>query len=167
MILITPLQGAESIESFIHTQSSLRVDLQAFSEHCLDTTKYQVFHKVKKALREIHPIQATIQLDSSQEPAQNIYKPGGTGILAVGPIVSRLEPQGKGGDSMGRWSYMSFRRTYFPPVTVISVYQVCPRPTNLMGNTAYHQQQRALHIAGREIHPRRAFLEDLQKLLQD
>lgn len=160
-----PLQGPNGLESFIHYQSILQVDLQAFSEHCLDTTKFRVIQQAKNIIRNIHSSRATIQLDSSQEQAQNVYKPGGTGLLALGLLTSRLEPQGKGGDSLGRWSHMTFRRVHLPPVTVVSVYQVCQRPTNLLGNTAFHQQQRALHLAGRDIHPRKAFIEDLHQLL--
>ena len=93
-----PMHGPEGLEMFIHAQSSMGVDLQGFSEHCLDTTKYEVYHSAKEILRRTFPNPATIQLNSSTEPAQNIYKPGGTGILALGHIASRLEPMGKGGD---------------------------------------------------------------------
>jgi hypothetical protein len=92
----------------------------------------------------------------------NIYKPGGTGILVLGSVVGRQEPNGRGGDTMGRWSYLQLQRKHFPPITVISAYQVCPRPTNPLGNTAYHQQMRALNISGTySLHPRQAFIRDL------
>lgn len=157
-----PLYGAMGLEQFIHAQSTLKIDLQAFSEHSLDTTKFQVYQSARHILRATHPHPALIQLDSSAERAINQYKPGGTGILVLGTLASKLETQGKGGDTLGRWSFTSFRRRHFPPVTVISVYQVCPRPTNRIGNTAFHQQTRLLQQTGRNIHPRRAFVEDLQ-----
>jgi hypothetical protein len=105
-------------------------------------------------------------MDSSAESALHQYKPGGTGILVLGDTASRLEPNGKHGDAMGRWSIIHFRRRNLPPLTVISIYQVCYRPTNAIGNTAFHQQQRALNIAGRQIHPRKAFIDDLHKVLE-
>lgn len=39
---------------------------------------------------------------------------------------------------------------------------MCPRPTNLLGNTAYHQQIRALSLSGTpNLSPRTAFINDL------
>lgn len=156
------LKGATGIEHFTHSQATLHIDIQAFSEHSLDTTKFQVKQTVCEVLRRTYPGQATIQIDSSSEPAVNQYKPGGTGILILGKHASRLDTNGKGGDPLGRWSYASFRRRHFPPVTIISAYQVCPRPTNRLGNTAYHQQDRILQQAARNMSPRQAFIEDLQ-----
>jgi hypothetical protein len=91
---------------------------------------------------------------------------GGTGLLAVNSLVGRLEPKGKFGDPLGRWSCMSFRRSRLPPITIISVYQVCLKPTNLLGGTAWHQQQRALALASRPESPRQAFISDLTKFIQ-
>lgn len=159
------LRGVDGLEMFIHEQAALQIDIQAFSEHCLDTTKYHVPQTAKEILRKTYPGQSLIQLTSSQEPAVNQYKPGGTGLLLLGQAASRLEPNGRGGDVMGRWGYVHLRRKNLPPVTVISVYQVCPRPTNLIGNTAYHQQQRALNIANRALSPRQAFIQDLDHFL--
>lgn len=107
-----------------------------------------------------------ILLNSSTETAINQYKPGGTGIQILGPLASSLTPAGRGGDTLGRWCYVSIRRRHFPPLTVISVYQVCPRPTNRVGNTAYHQQDRILQLDGRDLHPRQAFIQDLHQLIR-
>ena len=161
-----PLHGNNGLEMFIQEQSLLQTDIQAFSEHCLDTTKFTVFQTAKDILRRTYQEQSTIQLNSSSESAQNHYKPGGTGILVLGKIASRLEPNGKGGDSLGRWSFIQLRRKNLPNLVIISVYQVCPKPTNLLGNTAYHQQQRALNSQGRNVHPRKAFIADLSTLIQ-
>ena len=162
-----PLHGTDGLEMFINNQVTLQVDLQGFSEHCLDTTKFQIQQTAKNILRQTAPTQATIQLNSSEEPARNHYKPGGTGMLILGHLASRIEPQGTGGDTLGRWSFVHIRRRHFPPLTIISVYQVCVRPTNFLGNTAYHQQQRALNMQGRNIHPRQAFIQDLDQFITD
>ena len=62
---------------------------------------------------------------------------------------------------------MHLRRKHQPPVTIISAYQVCPRPTNLLGNTAYHQQVRALNARGlTQLHPRKAFVQDLESYIR-
>lgn len=90
---------------------------------------------------------------------------GGTGMFAVNESVGRLEPKGKGGDAMGRWSFFTLRRQGFPPVTIISVYQVCPQPTNRIGYTAWHQQRRQLDLEHRDEHPRTAFIADLSRFI--
>lgn len=158
--------GIKGIDSFAHEQEMLQVDIQGFSEHCLDTEKFQVQNSLHETLQRHYPGKYSLQAQSSTEPAVNIYKPGGTGILAIGNIVGRQEPNGKGGDPFGRWSYLHLRRQSSPPVTIIAAYQVCTRPTNLIGNTAYHQQIRALSAQGRHtIHPRQAFIQDLSRFI--
>ena len=160
------LEGPECLDIFTHDQSSLQVDIQAISEHCLDTTKFLVTQQIQEKLMRQHPGKAVAQFNSSSEPAVATYKPGGTAMLVLGNHISRVEPNGKGGDPLGRWSYIHFRRQNLPPLTFISAYQVCPRPTNAMGNTAYHQQTRLLNIEGRTgVHPRKAFIDDLHAFL--
>jgi hypothetical protein len=58
---------------------------------------------------------------------------------------------------MGRWSFINLNRHQRPPITIISIYQVCQTPTNAVGSTAWHQQR-----ANRPTtHPRTAFMDDL------
>jgi hypothetical protein len=108
------------------------------------------------------------RFDSSSEIPSNggTRLMGGTGIVALGHVVGRMEPKGKSGDLMGRWSCLTFRRQRLPPLTIISVYQVCPSPTYKIGHTAWHQQRRALDLVGRYLHPRNAFLNDIEALIQ-
>lgn len=156
------------LDILTHDQDFLTVDVQGISEHLLDTTKLSVTNHLESQLRRDYPNQATIQIDSSPSTAVHNFKPGGTAILALGNIVGRLEPTGKGGDKMGRWSYLHFRRKNLAPLSIISVYQVCKTPTNKQGNTAWHQQRRELNMAGRtHIHPRKAFIDDLIRVIQD
>jgi hypothetical protein len=87
---------------------------------------------------------------------------GGTRIMAFNTTIGRLLHNGKGGDAMGRWSYVHCKRHNSPPITIILVYQVCHSPTNEIGSTAWHQQRRALDQANRlTIHPQVAFIDDL------
>jgi hypothetical protein len=84
---------------------------------------------------------------------------GGTGIIALGDTIGRIDHNGKGGDHMGRWSYFHFKRRNANPLTVISIYQVCSKPTDEIGATAWHQQRRALDLEQRhQVHPRTACL---------
>ena len=142
----------------------MSVDIACFSEVNLDTSKFAVVQQLYETLRKEFPHNATLQVDSSSDVAPNFYKPGGTAVVSIGAIVGRLEPSSKKGDSMGRWSRMSYRRKGLAPLTVISVYQVCSRPTNPLGHAAWHQQTRGLSDADRsDTSPRKAFIDDLIK----
>lgn len=158
--------GPEGFDIFLKELSLLQVDVLGLSEHCLDTTKYRVLHSLQTTAARHSPGRVLLQLDSCSEPAIHQYKPGGTGIIAFRQVTSTLEPNGRGDDPLGRWSYLHLRRKNLSPLTIISAYQVCPTPTNVVGNTAFHQQQRYLNSSGRTgVHPRRAFQEDLGKFI--
>lgn len=160
------LKGTEGLDMIVNEQASMHVDIQAISEHCLDTTKCQVTHTMAEILRTKYAGPSLAQFNSSLESALHSYKPGGTGLLLIGTTTSRLEPNGRGGDDMGRWSYVHLRRKRSPPLTIIAAYQVCPNPTHQVGNTAYHQQERMLQKQGRHnLHPRRAFIQDLSEFI--
>jgi exonuclease III len=156
------LQGNKGVAMIANEQETLQVDIQGMSEHCLDSTKFNVINTARETLRQQYAGKAMIVLSSSPEPAVHQYKPGGTGFLILGTTIGRLEPNGTGSDPMGRWTYIHLRRKNQPPVTIISAYQVCQNPTNRIGNTAYHQQQWLLSQEGRtSVHPRQAFIHDL------
>lgn len=166
-----------SLDHSIHelVQSMWTFDLQylGISERQLPLAS----HEMKRRLRDCvlsagssAPGSVAHQFNSSAEnPPVGINKlMGGTGILVSQPLIGRIEPKGSGGDSMGRWSYVHLRRSrHQKPVTIVSIYQVCQNPTNALGTTAWHQQRRALDLAGRSsIHPRDAFVDDLLQFLQ-
>ena len=95
------LEGPECLDIFTHDQSSLHIDIQLISEHCLDTTKFLVTQQIQEKLMRQHPGKAVAQFNSSSEPAVATYKPGGTAMLVLGNHISRVEPNGKGGDPLG------------------------------------------------------------------
>ena len=136
------LRGPEGLDMFVNEQISLNIDIQGITEHCLDTTKFPVYQTARETVRQQAQGLSLLALTSSQESAINLYKPGGTGFLLLGEVVSRLEPNGIDEDPMGRWTCLHMRRKNLPPLTIVTAYQVCPRPTNALGNTAYHQQIR-------------------------
>jgi hypothetical protein len=159
-------KDSNTLQELVHLQESYGIDILCVSEHHQDTSKINKQLELSDIVHSAIPGRATCQFDSSAESNPiGQTKPGGTGIIIVGPMTGELEPQGKGGDSMGRWSYTTFRRQGVPPITIISVYQVCKEPTNVIGFTAWHQQKRALDIAGRNTHPRTAFIDDLCKVV--
>lgn len=119
------LYSTEGLDMFTNEQYLLEVDIQGISEHCLDTTKYEFYQTAKEIVRRNTSVQSLLTLHSTDEPAVNLYKPGGTGFLVLGDTVSRLEPNGLSGDSMGRWSTIHFRRHDQPPVSIITTTSLC------------------------------------------
>eukprot|EP00980_Cylindrotheca_fusiformis_P016915 scaffold5139_cov100-Cylindrotheca_fusiformis.AAC.1 len=76
---------------------------------------------------------------TSQTPCDSLFKPGGVLSVTRDNLVGRLID--KGSDSMGRWTFCKYAGKNGKVITVVTVYQVCMRPTNVVGNTAFHQQQ--------------------------
>jgi hypothetical protein len=56
-----------------------------------------------------------------------------------GDLVGRIKEHGS--DSLGHWSWIKLVGKNQKLITVILAYQVCSRPTNQSGTTAYHQQE--------------------------
>ena len=141
-----------------------QISILGISEHHLsihDPGISKTIHQFSRAIRRSTP--TICQLNSSSETSAGSGRlMGGTGILAFNTTIGRILHNGRGGDSMGRWSYIHTKRHNSPPLTIISIYQVCVTPTNIIGSTAWHQQRRALDQDNRStIHPRTAFIEDL------
>jgi hypothetical protein len=75
---------------------------------------------------------------TSSTPCSSSFKPGGVMSIVQDDLVSRLLSKGK--DPLGRWSYCKYSGRNEKIIAVITIYQVCIRPTNRTGNRAYHQQ---------------------------
>ena len=155
-------QYAQQLSILANEQIALEVDILAITEHCVNIHHRDTHKSLHNTLRTSIQEKTALQINSSATTTTNTYLPGGTAILITGDAVGRLEPNGKGGDKMGRWSFIHLRRQNLPPLTIFSVYQVNQRPTNDIGNTAWHQQRLALNSSDRhDTHPRTAFVEDL------
>ena len=146
-------KDGNTLSDLVQLQDYLSIDVLGISEHHQDIAQIQKKMELAEIVHRHVPGRAASQFDSSEEQATSGTKPGGTALLTVGPLVGRLNPKGKGGDSLGRWSYMSYRRNEMASLTIIAVYQVCKDPTNVIGGTAWHQQRRALDLQGRKAHP--------------
>ena len=158
------------IHELVDNMEKYSVELLGISEHNVAMANPKWRQHVVEAVNKTRPGRITQQFDSGPEVDKYGRLIGGTGIIIRGTLTGRLEPEGKGGDAMGRWSYVHLRRHRRPPVTVIAIYQVCPTPTNIIGDTAWHQQRRLLDLQQRSEHPREAFVKDLSafiKSLQD
>lgn len=158
------LQGLQDI---IATAAPYNIQVLNISEHHLplaDPGFRQFFHETTTKITTTRMVH---QMNSSTESSMQCGKlMGGTGTIAINECTGRMELKGKGGDPWGRWSYIHLRRARLPPLTIISIYQVCTQPTNLIGHTAWHQQRRALDLSHRDEHPRTAFIKDLSFFLQ-
>jgi hypothetical protein len=142
-----------------------KADLHLFSaaKHNLDTNKFAVQQNLQNIARKSFPHQC-IQTATSSTLANKFYKPGGTLIMAQGDLVGRIKDRGS--DSLGRWSWMTMVGKNQRLVTVISAYQVCIRPTNRTGTTAYHQQESLLRQKGiKKAKPRKYFQHDLDEFI--
>ena len=156
-----------AIQEIVSNMQEHNIFLLGVSEHHLAMTNHRWRQRLTAALNKTIPKRYAYQLDSAKEDDPLGRLVGGTGLLAREAITGRIQPNGQGGDNMGRWSYIHLRRSNQPPITVISVYQVCPFPTNVVGNTAWHQQRRYLDLHNRSEHPREAFCVDLMAFIKD
>jgi len=157
-------QYSHTIQHIADSQRSLEIDILGITEHCLNIGQPRVRNTIHTNLKKHFLGQYILQIDSAQMTTKTAYLPGGTATLLLGNIIGRLEPNGRGGDPLGRWSYITLRRKHRPPITIYTVYKVNARPTNAIGITAWHQQRLQLDSQSRsDEHPRNAFTTDLIK----
>ena len=155
-------QCKNQISLLANEQVTLDIDILCMSEHCLNIKHQDTLKNLQQTIRSTTVEKTSFQINSSDSPTTQRYLPGGTAILLIGHTVGRIEPDGRGGDPMGRWSYVHLRRKKMKPVTIVTIYQVVKQPTNTTGNTAWHQQRLALDAQNRhDTHPRTAFINDL------
>lgn len=150
------------IQELANTQQYLDIDYLGITEHCLNANQHEVVQNLRKSLQLYNYGHYILQINSGQMCTNTPYLPGGTAALVMGHTIGRIEPTGRQGDNMGRWSYITFRRRNKPPLTIYTIYQVNSQPTNDIGITAWHQQRLFLDSQNRHsTHPRTAFVEDL------
>ena len=117
--------------------SSANVSVLGISEHQIsikDPHVAQTIHNFAQIRRQQYP--TICRFDSSDETSAGSGRlMGGTAaIMAIGDVIGRLTPNGSGGDHMGRWSYIHLKQHQQPPLSIISIYQVCQSPTNKIYN---------------------------------
>ena len=153
---------AQNMTTIISEQIAIESDILCMTEHCVNVHHKDIHYQIQSSLRKAINEKVNLQITSSNTQTESPYLPGGTAIAITGNSVGRLEQTNRGGDDMGRWTYLTLKRKYQPPITIFSVYQVNIRPTNEIGITAWHQQRIALNKLGKShLHPRQAFIQDL------
>ncbi len=143
------------------TQELLHLSVSVFAAqetniHWDPLTWYQIYQQCKGKASQIKLTTA-----SSQEPAEDWYKPGGTLLLTLDPWTSRIVSHGSD-TLLGRWTYQEFIGKNDKHVIVVSGYRVCNQKFDAASNTVSAQQTRLLQAQGiiKPI-PRKLFLVDL------
>lgn len=155
-----------SMQQLAESQSTLGIDILGITEHCINTGQPRVCNTLHKCLKQHFLGRYVLQINSGIMETPSAYLPGGTAILLLDQILGRLESDGRGGDPMGRWSFVTLRRHKQPPLTIYTVYKVNVQPTNDIGITAWHQQRLQLDLQRRcNEHPRDAFTKDLTQAI--
>jgi hypothetical protein len=124
-------QYSHTIQHIADSQRSLEIDILGITEHCINIGQPRVRNTIHTNLKKHFLGQYILQIDSAQMTTKTAYLPGGTATLLLGNIIGRLEPNGRGGDPLGRWSYITLRRKHRPPITIYTVYKVNARPRNI------------------------------------
>ena len=150
----------------------LEADSWGIFETKLDTTnakcKETLFNTIQQHFEHSRLVFSSSVIPS---PRRSFYKPGGTLLATGGHVTGRVVSQGS--DKLGRWSYQVLSGRGQKSITIISAYQVCAQPivdpTNnrIRSFTASAQQISLLRQAGRDITPRAAFVEDLNKFIEN
>jgi len=132
-------------QELLHINASVFV-AQEMNVHWDTATKYQLYQQCKCIAPQIKLTTAT-----SQEPAADWYKPGGTLLLTLNAWTSHVIQQGS--DSiLGRWSYQELLGKNNRRVVIVSGYRVCKQKFDGASNTTSAQQTHLLQAHG-EPHP--------------
>jgi hypothetical protein len=111
-------QYEHSIQQLVESQSPLGIDLLAIIEHFLNTEQPRVRNTLQRSLQQNFLGRYVLQINSGQMQTTSAYLPGGPATLLVDRIVGRLESNGRGGDTMGRWNCVTLRRQKQKPLTL-------------------------------------------------
>jgi hypothetical protein len=145
-------------------QHQLEIDYFGITEHKLDTHQYKVRQSFIDSAHQSFT-QHKLEIGSSELQTVSTYKPGGTAIIAQGDATGRVISQES--DKYGRWSYLHLQGHANKVITYITAYQVCKKPTNPQGITAFHQQATAFSREKRKnTNPRHNFRHDLIKFIK-
>jgi exonuclease III len=155
---------AAALRDIFEDQRQMETDLFGLGEINIDTTQFGVKQKCNYTLHKSFE-HGKMVMSSSTFKAATEYKPGGTMIVGHDDIVGRMVATGE--DRMGRWSWTKLSGSRGKRINFVVVYQVCSRPTNKTGITAYHQQENILRLEHKDDkRHRKHFHKDLISLLK-
>ena len=133
-----------------------------------DTNAYGVRKKMEEICQQQFPTNALI-MAASNIKTLSTYKPGGTAILAVNDICSRITSHTR--DRMGRWASLCLNLSGNRKMRIISAYQTCKNSNPGSNTAASHQTAQIIKEATAiqsilRLQPRQAFIQDLQSFIQ-
>ena len=110
--------------NLIDTINKLKCDIICISEHGMDMNKINREHLLSERIGEKweqvrHRFSWNVH---SKSGSKFIY--GGTGIIATGPITSKIKSTVSDPSGLGRWAWMLFRENMDRTLRVVSIY--CP-----------------------------------------
>jgi hypothetical protein len=151
-------------DNYCRVLRAAQVDIACGQEHNLDTTK-SVARSILHNTTQQHWQRNRITFSSTPLKFENLYKPGGTLILSVGNITSRMSERFQ--DRWGRWTSQTYRGRAGHSLTVILAYQVVTyHPAQ--GTTTAAAQQYSLLLQTKDPlwSPRATFRRDLMHFIK-
>lgn len=152
------IQG-DNLQARLQEMVNGEIDIQCFFEtnaNVLDVNVQQNFAKTTSRMFTT----STATWTTSYTTSKSEFKPGGTGIISVGKVTSRVRSTGY--NRMGRWSYQILEGKGKKKILIVRVYNCCKDETQRDGtNTAFFQQKVMLKEEKRKPDPRKAFAADL------
>ncbi len=128
-------------KELVHLNTSVFA-AQETNIHWDPLTKYQIYQQSK-----IMAAQIKLTTASSQEPAADWYKPGGTLLLTLNSWTSQVVNQGSD-HPLGQWAYQEFLGRNDRRVIVISGYRVCNQKFDAASTMVSAQQIRLMQAQG-------------------
>ena len=128
----------DSTNDLVASHQRYDISICGISEHHIPMKALPMSQRLYTSMKSsIGGQHVTYQFDSSPEIPINgsTRLMGGSGILALGHVIGRLEPNGKSGDSMGRWSSLT------PPSSSLN------DNISISSMPLAHQQDRAYSMA--------------------
>jgi exonuclease III len=141
------------------------VDMLAFQETNIDWRSHAKSKTYERLQKVYHHIR--MSTSSSTTKYNTPYQPGGTMVAVTDDYVGRVTEIGSDRE-MGRWSYIRLLGKRGRNIVIASVYNVCLHHGTRIGDrTAHAQQVGILRKHGRDESPRKAFLVDFEKQVEE
>ena len=146
---------------------TIQADIACFTELNTDVNNY-VVRKQMETICQRQFQQNALIMSTSKYKSPTHYKPGGTAVLAINSITTRIKSHTR--DRMGRWSSVCFSTRPNQRLRIISAYQVCQNSRPGSNTAAAHQiaqiieESDAAPVLSRQT-PRESFIHDLQSFI--
>ncbi len=165
---INGLRSTDNYQDVLEIGEALKthaVDIFAFQETNTDwrsQAKSKTYERLQKVYHHVR-----VSTSSSTIKYNTPYQPGGTMTAVTDNYVGRVTEIGSDKE-MGRWSYVRVLGRRGRNIVIASVYNVCVHHGHKIGDrTAHAQQVGILRKIGRDQSPRKAFLEDFNKQVEE